>query len=158
MGEFPSGQRGQTVNLLSLTSLVRIQLPPPYNKKRPSRSFFCYIAKMLHFRTRCERTFAITHISLGCEHAGPHSEPRRVKLACKRRAMEYSRSARIPGFPSFAVISQKRYKSLAVVFLLYREDAPLSDQVRAHFCNNPHFSWVRARWSAFRATACQACL
>ena len=28
-GEFPSGQRGQTVNLLSLTSLVRIQLPPP---------------------------------------------------------------------------------------------------------------------------------
>ena len=29
LGEFPSGQRGQTVNLLSLTSLVRIQLPPP---------------------------------------------------------------------------------------------------------------------------------
>ena len=29
MGEFPSGQRGQTVNLLSMTSLVRIQLPPP---------------------------------------------------------------------------------------------------------------------------------
>ena len=34
MGEFPSGQRGQTVNLLSLTSLVRIQLPPP-TKKEP---------------------------------------------------------------------------------------------------------------------------
>ncbi len=29
MGEFPSGQRGQTVNLLSLTSMVRIHLPPP---------------------------------------------------------------------------------------------------------------------------------
>ena len=28
MGEFPSGQRGQTVNLLSLTSVVRIHLPP----------------------------------------------------------------------------------------------------------------------------------
>ena len=28
-GEFPSGQRGQTVNLLSLTSMVRIHLPPP---------------------------------------------------------------------------------------------------------------------------------
>ena len=26
---FPSGQRGQTVNLLSLTSMVRIHLPPP---------------------------------------------------------------------------------------------------------------------------------
>ena len=33
MGEFPSGQRGQTVNLLSLTSLVRIQLPPPTKKR-----------------------------------------------------------------------------------------------------------------------------
>ena len=32
LGEFPSGQRGQTVNLLSLTSLVRIQLPPPNTK------------------------------------------------------------------------------------------------------------------------------
>ncbi len=31
MGEFPSGQRGQTVNLLSLTSMVRIHLPPPKN-------------------------------------------------------------------------------------------------------------------------------
>ena len=29
MGEFPSGQRGQTVNLLSTTSVVRIHLPPP---------------------------------------------------------------------------------------------------------------------------------
>ena len=28
MGEFPSGQRGQTVNLLSVTSMVRIHLPP----------------------------------------------------------------------------------------------------------------------------------
>ena len=32
MGEFPSGQRGQTVNLLSLTSVVRIHLPPPTKK------------------------------------------------------------------------------------------------------------------------------
>ena len=31
MGVFPSGQRGQTVNLLSLTSVVRIHpLPPDY--------------------------------------------------------------------------------------------------------------------------------
>jgi hypothetical protein len=27
--EFPSGQRGQTVNLLSTISMVRIHLPPP---------------------------------------------------------------------------------------------------------------------------------
>ena len=29
MGEFPSGQRGQTVNLLSVTSVVRIHSLPP---------------------------------------------------------------------------------------------------------------------------------
>ena len=39
-GDFPSGQRGQTVNLLSTTSLVRIQHPPP-QKRTPARvSFF----------------------------------------------------------------------------------------------------------------------
>ena len=32
MGEFPSGQRGQTVNLLSSTSVVRIHLLPPVLK------------------------------------------------------------------------------------------------------------------------------
>ena len=30
MGEFPSGQRGQTVNLLALPSVVRIHLPPSF--------------------------------------------------------------------------------------------------------------------------------
>ena len=29
MGEFPSGQRGQTVNLLLYASMVRIHLLPP---------------------------------------------------------------------------------------------------------------------------------
>jgi hypothetical protein len=29
---FPSGQRGQTVNLLAQPSMVRIHLPPPYAK------------------------------------------------------------------------------------------------------------------------------
>ena len=33
MGEFPSGQRGQTVNLLRFASMVRIRPPPP--QKRP---------------------------------------------------------------------------------------------------------------------------
>ena len=33
MGKFPSGQRGQTVNLLSQTSVVRIHLSPPFLKQ-----------------------------------------------------------------------------------------------------------------------------
>ena len=44
MGDFPSGQRGQTVNLLSLTSVVRIHHPPPTKKELLSTqsSFFVY--------------------------------------------------------------------------------------------------------------------
>ena len=33
MGEFPSGQRGQTVNLLRFASMVRIRPPPPINPR-----------------------------------------------------------------------------------------------------------------------------
>ena len=33
MGEFPSGQRGQTVNLLRIASMVRIRPPPPQNSQ-----------------------------------------------------------------------------------------------------------------------------
>ena len=45
MGEFPSGQRGQTVNLLSLTSVVRIHLPPPSIKPLKTNVFsgFLYV-------------------------------------------------------------------------------------------------------------------
>ena len=43
LGDFPSGQRGQTVNLLSLTSVVRIHHPPPekstFHKVLFSRTF-----------------------------------------------------------------------------------------------------------------------
>ena len=41
MGDFPSGQRGQTVNLLSLTSVVRIHHPPP-TKPDAIASGFCF--------------------------------------------------------------------------------------------------------------------
>ena len=42
MGDFPSGQRGQTVNLLSLTSVVRIHHPPP---KNPSLTTWIFLSK-----------------------------------------------------------------------------------------------------------------
>ena len=47
MGEFPSGQRGQTVNLLSMTSVVRIHLPPPNSALKDAE--FCFILST--FRT-----------------------------------------------------------------------------------------------------------
>ena len=42
MGEFPSGQRGQTVNLLSMTSVVRIHLPPPNSALKDAEFFFIF--------------------------------------------------------------------------------------------------------------------
>ena len=47
MGEFPSGQRGQTVNLLSVTSVVRIHLPPPIPNTKVF-GIFVYSQKKRH--------------------------------------------------------------------------------------------------------------
>ncbi len=73
LGEFPSGQRGQTVNLLSLTSLVRIQLPPP-NKKPTHEVGFLF--------GEGSSTFGQL---LACKRAGSHLHPRRWELAHKSR-------------------------------------------------------------------------
>ena len=40
MGEFQSGQMGQTVNLLAMPSVVRIHLPPP---KQPEQLFRLFV-------------------------------------------------------------------------------------------------------------------
>ena len=70
MGEFPSGQRGQTVNLLSSTSLVRIQLPPPKNSSHPCGG--CYFFVWLLIRSSPKALFA-----LGCWSAySPQNNPR----------------------------------------------------------------------------------
>ena len=42
MGEFPSGQRGQTVNLLAMPSMVRIHLPPPNKEDNRKVVFFVW--------------------------------------------------------------------------------------------------------------------
>ena len=70
MGEFPSGQRGQTVNLLSLTSLVRIQLPPPYNEKTTREvvfSLYCEDAPILG-RARLRALVRILRDGALCSH------------------------------------------------------------------------------------------
>ena len=42
MGAFPSGQRGQTVNLLSLTSVVRIHPLPPKSRMQKHSGFYFF--------------------------------------------------------------------------------------------------------------------
>ena len=46
MGEFPSGQRGQTVNLLAMPSMVRIHLPPPLKTSQKYTSSFSYFSAL----------------------------------------------------------------------------------------------------------------
>ena len=48
MGEFPSGQREQTVNLSSLTSVVRIHSLPPKNRLAFASLFFYPLRKQWH--------------------------------------------------------------------------------------------------------------
>ena len=43
MGEFPSGQRGQTVNLLRFASMVRIRPPPPQKLRHQMVSELLYL-------------------------------------------------------------------------------------------------------------------
>ena len=62
MGEFPSGQRGQTVNLLLIASVVRIHLPPPI--KNPS-------AVLVGFLLVGEDSWIRTHSNPTCRwHVG----------------------------------------------------------------------------------------
>ena len=49
LGRFPSGQRGQTVNLLSLTSVVRIHLSPPKILRTKVRRIFSYYLLLIHY-------------------------------------------------------------------------------------------------------------
>ena len=71
MGEFPSGQRGQTVNLLSLTSMVRIHLLPPKEKGIRMDAFFRF-AKQNFVR---EHRFA----PMRQEPAAPPQTPRGLR-------------------------------------------------------------------------------
>ena len=72
-GDFPSGQRGQTVNLLSLTSVVRIHHPPPKNPRTVFSDFFIQAAGLAyHRRTKCgvyhqgRRAALVFHHALVC--------------------------------------------------------------------------------------------
>ena len=83
LGEFPSGQRGQTVNLLSLTSLVRIQLPPPNKNTDPCGRYF-YLARSAIRTGRSLHSLALPRF-FDASDAGPHTHRSRRELAHARR-------------------------------------------------------------------------
>ena len=69
MEGFPSGQREQTVNLSSMTSVVRIHHLPPKRKDIPKgMSFFCFGGRWLWIRK-----VALRNSPVGCfNHRGFH--------------------------------------------------------------------------------------
>ena len=81
MGEFPSGQRGQTVNLLSAPSVVRIHLLPPKQRRHPKGCLFCIGKKVVSRNTawfvvvikKSRQTFCVTYFEQ-CEFFGYHPQ------------------------------------------------------------------------------------
>ena len=64
MGEFPSGQREQTVNLSSMTSVVRIHHLPPKQKDIPKgMSFFCFGGRWLWIRKPALRNVPVARFN-----------------------------------------------------------------------------------------------
>ena len=71
MGEFPSGQRGQTVNLLSTTSMVRIHPPPPLRSKLGACSVFvCPGSRLMSLELMFYFLFRIAHPPTGVNGSG----------------------------------------------------------------------------------------
>ena len=79
MEEFPSGQRGQTVNLLRFASVVRIHPPPPGRSKFACSDFF--IVKSFERGCGYEQDKVIGCGSIGPDSPGgtrPATSPRRA--------------------------------------------------------------------------------
>ena len=79
MGEFPSGQRGQTVNLLSVTSVVRIHLPPPRKTVAPAGvTVFLFVRRIRRGAEVNDAPAAHQSRGTACPQAGestfPHQE------------------------------------------------------------------------------------
>ena len=71
MGAFPSGQRGQTVNLLSTTSVVRIHPPPPLRSKLGACSVFvCPGSRLMSLELMFYCLFRIAHPPTGVNGSG----------------------------------------------------------------------------------------
>ena len=75
MGEFPSGQRGQTVNLLALPSMVRIHPPPPTLEHLDSQGFQRFYCsshrKMERLKTTKKAQNKTIILLLDCCQKGP---------------------------------------------------------------------------------------
>ncbi len=81
MGEFPSGQRGQTVNLLRIASMVRIRPPPPEKDQHLSvLVFFCFGRRIRKGRPRKHAGGMFSGPWPGRSRANPSSPEKRCGI------------------------------------------------------------------------------
>ena len=98
MEGFPSGQREQTVNLSSMTSVVRIHHLPPKQKDIPKgMSFFCFGGRWLWIRKPALRNVPVARFNRRGFAAAKRIHHRTGRHACGSAAMggnSQSRQAR----------------------------------------------------------------
>ena len=118
MGGFPSGQRGQTVNLLSTTSVVRIHHLPP-KKRVQICALFCFTLKIENRSSGFESRLLATcwmHVATGVafpqksESTTSHQETEYRKMlcfcfgrkSCRRKPLSHFVTAPLSGEPNLA--------------------------------------------------------
>ena len=88
MEGFPSGQREQTVNLSSMTSVVRIHHLPPKQKDIPKgMSFFCFGGRWLWIRKPALRNVPVARFNRRGFAAAKRIHHRTGRHACGSAAM-----------------------------------------------------------------------
>ena len=83
MGEFPSGQRGQTVNLLRFASMVRIRPPPPKiaDFRQKIGDFYVFTKSKGRFlKVRGNIEYVFLGYDLILTHPYGHNEPTEADL------------------------------------------------------------------------------
>ena len=137
MEGFPSGQREQTVNLSSMTSVVRIHHLPPKQKDIPKgMSFFCFGGRWLWIRKVALRNHPVD----GFNHRGFHRSEsgihhRTGRHACGSATMggnSQSRQARAQSESQTSAPVSSLDKTQAYVIMSTRDAVtavrPLTDQ------------------------------
>ena len=84
MGDFPSGQRGQTVNLLAMPSVVRIHHPPPTETTIVIRTPVCWTTMVVFVFALQIAAFSsrTTHYLVGHRFSNSGKSVQKFRIMC----------------------------------------------------------------------------
>ena len=115
MGAFPSGQRGQTVNLLSLTSVVRIHPLPPEKSTCESKCFFqrnppaaeeIHLRWMKSLRDEIPLCGEMEADFISSEAVGRRFHPSSARISSCEARFHYDFGGPNPPCPAFLLVGQ----------------------------------------------------